>query len=199
MALRAVIFDLGNVLAFHDNALLFRKLGERAGLAEGEVGRRLLGDPLWDEANRGRLDGDGIRREVSRALGFPFAKDEFEVLWSCHFTLNAPVFPLIERLVGMVKLLLLSNTNVLHRDFVVPRLPILQRFDHLLCSCDLGLIKPEPALFQAALARAGCAPDEAAFFDDLPAYVQAAQALGLHGRVFTTADAFPEQLRSLGL
>ena len=43
----ALLLDLGNVLVFHDNALLFRKLGERAGLEGPEVERRLTG-PAWE-------------------------------------------------------------------------------------------------------------------------------------------------------
>jgi hypothetical protein len=35
--MEGIILDLGNVLVFHDNALLFRKLGERAGLEGAEV------------------------------------------------------------------------------------------------------------------------------------------------------------------
>ena len=52
--------------------------------------------------------------------------------------------------------------------------------------CDFETIRPG-------------APGEAAFFDDLPEYVEAASALGLHGRLFTTAEAFDAQLEALGL
>ena len=199
MPLRAVIFDLGNVLVFHDNALLFQKLGERAGLSGDEVGRRLLAAPLWDASNRGLLDADAIRREVSGALGVQFGKEDFTDLWSCHFTFNAPVFPMVEALAGKVKRLVLSNTNVAHRDWLLPRMPFLQAFDALVFSCDVGLIKPEPAIYRAALDRAGVAPEEAAFFDDLPAYAEAASRLGIHGRVFRDAKDFPAQLADLGV
>jgi hypothetical protein len=100
-AIDAVIFDLGNVLILHDNALLFRGLGEQAGLGGDAVGRLLLGDPLWQEANLGRLDGEGIRRNVCRALGIDLPAPRFRELWSCHFTLNGPMIRLVESLVGI--------------------------------------------------------------------------------------------------
>ncbi len=196
--LRAVILDLGNVLAFHDNALLFRRLGERAGLGPAEAERRLSGAG-WTAANRGELDGEGIRQDVCGSLGVDIPFEEFAALWSCHFTLRDAVLPRVEGLVGRVKLLLLSNTNVLHMEWLRPRLPVLERFDHLVLSCATGLVKPEPAIFQEALRHAGCAPGEAAFFDDIAAYADAASAQGLHGRVFTTAAAFDAQLRAFGL
>jgi glucose-1-phosphatase len=195
----AVIFDLGNVLVFHDNALLARRLGERAGLTEQEVGRRLTNPDLFAGTNRGLLDGDGIRREVCRLLAVEIDQEEFETLWSCHFAVNQPIQPLIESLVGRVKLLLLSNTNVLHTDFLRPNLPVLERFDHLLFSHDLGLVKPEPAFYEAALARAGVAPEAAVFFDDMPEFVEAARALGIRGHVFRDTDEFAQQLRDMSL
>jgi putative hydrolase of the HAD superfamily len=109
------------------------------------------------------------------------------------------VLPRVEGLVGRVTLVLLSNTNALHVAWLRPRLPLLERFNHVLMSCEVGRVKPEPAFFQLALQRAGCAPHEAAFFDDLPEFVEAASALGLRGHLFTDAPTFDAQLKALGL
>jgi putative hydrolase of the HAD superfamily len=195
---RAVILDLGNVLVFHDNALLFRRLGARAGLPLAEAERRISGAG-WTAANRGLLGAEAIRRDICGALGVDLPAEEFNALWSSHFTVHEAVLPRVEKLVGRVKLVLLSNTNVLHVAWLRPRLPLLERFDSLVLSCEVGLVKPEPAIYQEALRRAGCEPHEAAFFDDLPEFVEAANALGLRGRLFTTAEAFDEQLKALGL
>jgi putative hydrolase of the HAD superfamily len=195
---RAIILDLGNVLVFHDNALLFLRLGQRAGLAPHEVAQRLTGAG-WTAANRGLLDAAGIRRDVCGALGMDLPMEEFAPLWSSHFTVHTAVLPRVEALVGRVKLLLLSNTNALHVAYLRPQLPLLQRFDAVLMSCEVGHVKPEPAFYQLALERAGCAPHEAAFFDDLPEFVEAANALGIRGHVFTDAPTFDAQLKALGL
>jgi FMN phosphatase YigB (HAD superfamily) len=195
---RALIFDLGNVLVFHDNALLFARLGLRAGLAPHEVAQRLTGAG-WTAANRGQLDAEGIRRDVCGALGVELPMEEFAPLWSSHFTVHEAVLPRVEALEGRVKRLLLSNTNALHVQYLRPKLPLLERFDAVLLSCEEGLVKPEPAFFQRALERAGCAPHEAAFFDDLPEFVEAANALGIRGHLFTDAPTFDAQLKALGL
>lgn len=195
---RAIILDLGNVLAFHDNSLLFRRLGARAGLSSSETEHRLSGTG-WTAANRGLLGAEGLRRDVCGSLGMELSAEEFNALWNSHFTVHEAVLPRVEGLVGRVKLVLLSNTNVLHAAFLRPRLPVLERFNHVLLSCEVGLVKPEPAFYQEALRRVGCAPGEAAFFDDVPEFVQAASALGIRGHLFTTAEAFDAQLRALGL
>ncbi len=198
-AVDAVILDLGNVLVFHDNDVLFRALAERAGLDPRAVGQAIGSEPLSAGTNRGWLDRASMYREICAALSLDVPEEEFQALWSCHFTVHDAVLPMVESLLGRVPVLLLSNTNVLHMDFIRPRLPLLERFDHLLLSYEWGLVKPEPAFYQAALRSAGVRPERAAFFDDVAAYVHAARQLGIHGFVFTDAPAFARQLGELGL
>ncbi len=196
--IQALILDLGNVLAFHDNALLFARLAERGGKDPALLARQLLG-PDWLAANRGELDAEGIRARVCGQLGVDIPMEEFAPLWSCHFRIHQEVLPMVERLVGRVKLVLLSNTNVLHVQYLLPRLPLLSRFDHLVLSNEVGMVKPDPEIFWEALRRAGVGPRQAAFFDDMQEYVEAARALGIQGEVFTDAQTFQGQLRRLGL
>jgi putative hydrolase of the HAD superfamily len=124
---------------------------------------------------------------------------EFAPLWSSHFTLHTAVLPRVEGLVGRVKLGLVSNTNALHAAYLKPLLPLLKRFDSVVMSCEVGHVKPEPEIYRLALEGVGCAPHEAAFFDDLQEFVDTSNALGLRGHLFTTADAFDAQLMGLGL
>ena len=84
--------------------------------------------------------------------------------------MNESMFPVVSALSTRVKLLLLSNTNAVHVEWLLPRLPVLAKFDRLLLSNELGCVKPEPAIYRAALDAAGTAPDETAFFDDIPAF-----------------------------
>jgi HAD superfamily hydrolase (TIGR01509 family) len=188
-----VLLDLGNVLVFHDNPLLFRRLGERAGVVEEEVARRISGE-LSAAMNTGALDEEGIRAEVSRALGTRLAAEEFFELFNSHFTVHHEVIPIVEDLLGRVRLGLLSNTNAVHARWVRARLPLLERFDAVLLSNEEGVAKPDPAFYRRALDRLGTQPSRTLFFDDVPEYVAAARALGIRAEVFTTAEAFSRAL-----
>jgi epoxide hydrolase-like predicted phosphatase len=55
-------------------------------------------------------------------------------------------------------------------------------FDVVVDSCEVGMRKPNPAIFHHALEQlGGVAPAEAVFLDDHPANVAGAQAAGLYG------------------
>jgi putative hydrolase of the HAD superfamily len=196
--IRTVILDLGNVLVWHDNDRLFERLAQRARRQPSEVAKMMTG-PNWLAANLGQLDSEGIRRTSCAALGVDIPPAEFFPLFCSHFRVHEEVLPLVERLVGRVKLVLLSNTNAIHADYCRKILPLLRRFDHVLLSHELGRVKPDPELFREALRRAETRPDETAFFDDLPEYVEAARALGIQAFRFTDAASFAGQLASIGL
>jgi putative hydrolase of the HAD superfamily len=194
----AVILDMGNVLIFHDDQLLFRRLGERAGLPAAEVQKRITG-PSWDIANRGEMTGEEIWRGICGSLGLQLAAGEFNELFCCHFRVHTAVMPLVQSLVGQVELVLLSNANSVHVEHIRPLLPVLNDFDHVLFSCELGMSKPDPRFYKEALRRAGSAPEKTAYFDDIEAYLPPARALGIRAFQFTDAARFAIQLRELGL
>lgn len=77
----AVILDLGNVLVFHDNALLVRRLAERGGTVPEVLAHALSGE-LAELINRGALGPEDIRREVCNILGVDVPMAEFFELWS---------------------------------------------------------------------------------------------------------------------
>lgn len=193
----AIVLDLGNVLAFHDNAKLFAEMARAFGTTVEQV-KTQLDTSLWDPVNRGKLPGDALRVEVVKRLGKEIsAKDWFE-LWNCHFSLNEPMIGVVSFLVGRVKLVLLSNTHDQHIAYLRPKLPLLEQFDGLVFSYEIGSIKPEKPIYEKALSLAGTLPWKTVFFDDVKAYATAATQVGMHGRVFTTVEQFTDDLSKLG-
>ncbi|MDP1829993.1 MAG: HAD-IA family hydrolase [Archangium sp.] len=197
MSIDALILDLGNVLAFHDNVKLFAEMARTFGTTPEAMKERLDGG-LWERVNRGQLPGDSLRVELVQRLGRDIGPKDWFELWNCHFTINEPMVSMVQFLVGQLKLVLLSNTHDQHIAYVRPKLPVLEQFDALVFSCDVGLMKPEKAIYEKALAAAGTAPWKTAFFDDVKSYAIAATQVGVHGRVFTTVEQFQEDLAKLG-
>jgi putative hydrolase of the HAD superfamily len=81
------------------------------------------------------------------------------------------------------RLYLLSNTSVAFHRFKKD-IPGIQHFDDILISADVGLVKPDPAIFRLACERFGIRPDESVFIDDTPINVEAAHHIGMRAIVF---------------
>lgn len=93
----------------------------------------------------------------------------------------------------------LTNTNRAHeavwsRRFAQP----LSVFTAIHCSFRLRARKPEPDAFARVLAAHGVPPGDAVFVDDVPAHVDAARGLGLHGIVFRDAAQLADDLAAVG-
>ncbi|QJC22580.1 HAD-IA family hydrolase [Arcanobacterium buesumense] len=79
----------------------------------------------------------------------------------------------------------LSNVPHTHLAWLKENKPWLALFDPALFSCDLGLAKPDPAIYQAAIDALGGHGDDILFFDDTYANVVSAREAGLRAVHFT--------------
>jgi putative hydrolase of the HAD superfamily len=66
--------------------------------------------------------------------------------------------------------------------------PVLAGFEHIVFSAWIGVIKPDPRAFAAAVEQLGRPPEEILFVDDRPSNVEGARAAGLRAVQFTSAD-----------
>ncbi len=76
---------------------------------------------------------------------------------------------------------------------------MLQRFDACVLSYQVGAVKPEKAIFRAALDAIGCLPAECFYTDDVVQYVEAGRAFGLLAEVFTGVPSLVRKLQGLGV
>lgn len=70
-------------------------------------------------------------------------------------------------------------------------------FDVVVDSSEVGMRKPDPAIYELACERLGVLPDRAAFVDDLHVNVEGARAVGLTAIQFTTTGEVLDRLRPL--
>ena len=64
-------------------------------------------------------------------------------------------------------------------------------------SGDVGIMKPDPQIFQIALERLDVAAEEAVFVDDFIENVQGARALGIHAVHFQGREQAIQELKAL--
>jgi putative hydrolase of the HAD superfamily len=74
----------------------------------------------------------------------------------------------------------------------------LPRFDVLVWSYQLHMIKPDPAIYRYLLKELGTRPEETLFIDDRLVNVEAAQSLGIKALEFTTVERLRADLVAHG-
>jgi epoxide hydrolase-like predicted phosphatase len=76
---------------------------------------------------------------------------------------------------------ILTNNVKEFREMWWPLMDFAAIFDTIVDSHEVGMRKPNPAIYQLTMERLGAVPMRTAFLDDLEANVHAANALGIHG------------------
>jgi putative hydrolase of the HAD superfamily len=90
----------------------------------------------------------------------------------------------------------LSNSGPEMMARVRARWPLEALFDAVIISCEVGLSKPDPRIYQLSLERLGLAAPEALFVDDRADNVEGAARVGLRTLQFEGPDALA-RLRAL--
>ena len=94
-------------------------------------------------------------------------------------------------------MLLLSNTSPWHYQHAIQTTPVFPVFENVTLSYEVGASKPDPRLFEDALAKLDLMAEECIYIDDVPAFAQAATEHLLHGITYTTPLALITELRRL--
>ena len=198
--IRAVLFDLGNVLIRWDRRYLYRTLiADEAELDWFLDNVVTLG---WNaQLDAGRTFADAIAELQAEHPDQAQLIAAFRDRWS--ETLGEPLHDAVALLAALqangVATYALTNWSAETFPVALGRFPFLDTFGGIVVSGEIALAKPDPAIFEHTLQRFGLEPTTTLFVDDSAANVAAARALGFVVEHFTTAEAFAATLRSHGL
>ena len=163
---------------------------------------QFFSDPglLHHAYERGQIGGEAVFETARSRFGLEMDYRGWLGLWNNFFAPNRPMEALVARLGGQVRFWALSNTNAEHLAFLRLHYRVLDRFEGITASNEVGAAKPEPAIYQAAVKALGVDPGDILYLDDVAAYVEAGRAQGLQAFHYTFNDAeLRGHLRGLGL
>ena len=179
--MKAVIFDLGNVLVNYDGKATFQALSDLIGISL---------ETLWDHFQTydhafgtGELNGRAYCEKCKQDFNFAASYEQFTAAFCRYQQRNeeALAFAMELQAREAVTVGIISNTNEIHAAWLYANLPELKSFSSVLLSHEVGLLKPDAAIYQLALTQLGVAPEQAVFMDDLAENVAGATAVGLTG------------------
>jgi len=138
--------------------------------------------------------------QFSSVLDLHIGYDQFCEIWSSVF-LPDPLIPesLLEGISQRYRLLLLSNTNAIHFQMIEQTYPLMRHFHDRILSYRVRAMKPAPAIYREALARAGCRPEECFYTDDIMDYVDGAKREGIDAVQFESSAQIQRELAARGV
>ena len=200
MPVQTCIFDLGNVLLFFSHDLMVQNMATVGSTSEHVVREFLFNGGFQKAFESGELTEQQFHAEFESWCGTSVTLEDFRLAVGDIFELNVPMIPLLEQLRSVgVRLVLLSNTCVTHIEFVRSSWNVLDLFDAITTSWEVGALKPDPRIYESALAQANCDAADCFFTDDIEDYVRQARSMGIQAHVFQDASTTRATLRSLGI
>lgn len=197
MSVRAVVFDVGNVLYRWSPRYLYERLIPDDRALDAFLAEVVT--PEWHfQHDAGRPFAETSAELIER---FPEHRDLIEV-WGPRF--NESVAGPVEGMHRLVETLdqaqvpIFGITNFSGEfwpSFRAHEARLFDRFRDIVVSGDERLVKPDPAIYALSLDRFGLAPGEGLFIDDSLANVEAARTCGFVAHHFRSADDVRRELK----
>jgi putative hydrolase of the HAD superfamily len=197
--INALLFDLGKVLVDFNF-----QTGVEALHACCSISRDRFEQVLWDawirRYERGEISTAEFHDYLCQATNLNMPLSEFCRTWSSVFL---PGLLVSEELLVSLKrtypMILVSNTNEAHIEFIRSNYRVLDYFDHLILSYEVGSLKPDCKIFEHAIQATGL-PAECLFFtDDREENIAAARQLGMCAHHFNGEAQLIEALQAAGV
>ena len=200
MKIEALLFDIGKVLIDFNF-----ETGVQALHASCSISRDRFEEVLWDETwirryERGEISTRDFHEYLCNTADLKMDLPDFRDTWSSVFL---PDLIVSEELLAALKrrypLILVSNTNEAHFEFIQSRYRVVQYFDRRILSYEVGSLKPDREIFEHAIAAANCTAEALFFTDDRAENILAAEQLGMQAHQFKTESELVSALQGAGI
>lgn len=197
-----VVFDIGGVLEHIDDpGLTFEpKWRDRLGLSAAEFTAAMNSVDPGRLTRTGEMNEAQYRERCAAALGLSDGQvQEFMAdTWDLYCgELNVELHAYAASLRPRFRTAILSNSADGARREEQARFDFEHDFDPIIYSHEVGLAKPDPAIFELTWTRIGVAPEEMIFIDNVPGHVDAASKLGIHAILHRSTPATIAAISSL--
>ena len=194
--IKTIFSDLGNVIVFTNHRKITEGLARYTDKDESQIYDFFVNSKARKGFEKGRISPQQLFVNFKDNLNLRLNFNKFNEIWcSCFIGLNKEMEKLLYKLKKNYKLVLLSNTDEMHFNYLKKKYRILGIFDGYVLSCKTGYKKPNPMIYLQAIKNAKTIPSQIVYMDDVYAYVVAAKIFGIKGIQYKTFDRLRVDLR----
>ena len=200
--IKAVIFDLGNVLLDFDHRISTRRVKEFTDKSEKEIYELFFDSAVTEIFEEGKIQPVDFFCQVKQALNLKMRFEEFIPVWNEIFFFtekNRAVYDLASDLKRRYTVVLLSNINIMHFEYVKDNFPILDAFHMVITSFAAKSRKPKSQIYKKALEVLNLPAQDVFYTDDRPELIESARQMGIKSFVFSGVEQLNLDLSNNGV
>ncbi len=197
-SIKSVIFDWGGVLTEDPAPGLMQYCAQALNVSKEEYTKahRKFSADFQKNLIREDTFWDRICRELK--VRRPAVPSLWTEAFKAAYVPREEMFILATRLNKKgYKTAIISNTEVPAMQYFY-RLRY-DMFDAVVFSCAEGTIKPDSKIFEIALQKLGCTPEQSVFIDDNMEFTEAAKKSGLYTILFERTNQIKNELTKIGV
>ncbi len=186
MEIKAVLLDLDGVLRHWNNQKLF-DVEDSLNLVRGYLLKNAFESALLHRAITGLITHEQWMKEVIDKVSIEIGASSSEILMNAwiasDFTLDREIYNALKEQYPEAKFALLTNaTDKLKEDLAGTF--ILEEFDYIFDSSEIGFAKPDRRIFEYALEKLGVRAGEVLYIDDSEGNVDVGKGMGLEVEMY---------------
>ena len=198
--IRTVISDMGNVILPFDISVFLKRIAKYSSLEKEEImSIPVLHDGLIESFGKGRISPKRYYKGMKDIFKVDLKFKAFLDIYCDIFSLDSSVLETLAQLKGKHRLILLSNTDTLHFNYIEKRFPEIFIFDEYILSYKVGSVKPEEKIFKIAIEKSGAEPQNILFIDDMEENIRVAAKIGMKTIHFNSKTNLKAELEKFGI
>ncbi len=195
-----IIFDLGNTLVYFDFCYFY----DRVALHEKNLNARSFKNFIisrkYDlKISRGTLSIKDFFKILKKKFKLKIGYSDFLFFYSDIFWVNVQMKIFLEKIARIKRfnILLLSNTDPVHINFIDRNFPFVRLLKKRVLSYKIRLNKPQKKIFQYVLQKYKLDPGKTLLIDDVKENVRVSETLGMKAIHYKNHRTFLKQFSKL--
>ena len=194
------MFDLGRVLVDFDHSISARKMTSFTDKDQNWLHQFFFESELTRQFEEGKILPKEFYIQLKKILNFNIDYKKFVTIWVDIFMEKKEMNKFAAVLKKNYRLLVISNINILHFEYIKKKFPVISLMDKMVLSYEIGAIKPDKKIYRAAINASNTRPERIIYTDDREELVESGKKAGIKSSfVFRNLIQFKSQLKEAGI
>ena len=198
--IEVIVFDLGGVIVNVNFKSPLGMLFDNSGTVSNTSKDESNFSKLLRQYDMGIISVADFHEKINDHLDIELSFDEF--IRASNDAIEAGddgIESIVNSLSKKYKLAILSNTNPVHYEYIKEKYSIIELFDHILLSYEMGTVKPDAAAYEKLIKTTSVLPSQHLFIDDRIENIYAAKEIGMDGIHYISIENLRMELKNRGI